>query len=309
MRFAEFQNSIIQKLGLQGVKRVKKLFYRIPIPVLRDDVKYDSFVIGSDDNLEVLFNCRRQFPEVRTPKLLAKFVDVVSSSGGSNRNLQALATVACYSSRPVSASSSVPVIVPQEMVVASLSFAADLNSSGDREGGTPDGIDDVLPDDDDADDVEPDIIADDSGDDKAANNPTRVGGASSSGTQQYHLYFLYLDLDVMRQEGIPGKPDKEEVVFSVKTYSIRRGVQHKVLESDYRKYFGKCKEFGNGCTCLIRISLRPCRGIWEVKRYNGLHTFLATLISSDHSSLDYHVISAFILPMVRADAAMGSRHC
>ncbi|RYR07621.1 hypothetical protein Ahy_B05g075019 [Arachis hypogaea] len=82
--FTEFQDTIIQKLGLQGMKRVK-LFYRISISVLRDDVKYDSFVIGSDEDLKVLFHYRRQFREVRTPKLLAKFVDVVSSSGGSNR--------------------------------------------------------------------------------------------------------------------------------------------------------------------------------------------------------------------------------
>ncbi|XP_057755099.1 uncharacterized protein LOC130974303 [Arachis stenosperma] len=46
-------------------------------------------------------------------------------------------------------------------------------------------------------------------------------------------------------------------------------------------------------------------GLWEVKRYNGLHTCLATSISSDHRSLDYHVISAFIMPMVRADASVS----
>ncbi|RYR62153.1 hypothetical protein Ahy_A04g019528 [Arachis hypogaea] len=78
------------------------------------------------------------------------------------------------------------------MVVASPSFADDLTRSGDKEvgitdmtsvslqGGTPDGIDDVLRDD----DVEPDIIANDSGHDIAGSNPTRGGGASSPGTQQ-----------------------------------------------------------------------------------------------------------------------------
>ncbi|XP_015936752.1 uncharacterized protein LOC107462640 [Arachis duranensis] len=224
--------------------------------------------------------------------------------------------MAAYSSSiPVGASSSVPVIVPQETVVASPSFAVDLNCSGDGEvgiidrapislqHGAPDGIDDALPDDDDADDVESNIIADDSGDDIAASNPTRAG-----------------------REGIPGEPigfgardtqgteslsefqvgqqfqDKEKVVLSVKTYSIRRGVQYKVVESDYCKYLRKCTEFGNGYTWLITIGLRQRRGIWEVKWYNGPHTCLATSISSDHRSFDYHVISAFILPMVRADA-------
>ncbi|XP_057760828.1 uncharacterized protein LOC130981239 [Arachis stenosperma] len=132
----------------------------------------------------------------------------------------------------------------------------------------------------------------------------------------------------MRQEGVPVEPtgfgardtqgtvgltefqvgqqfqDKEEAVLSLKTYSIRRGVQYKVVESDYRQYVGKCYEFGNGCTWLIRLSLWQRKGIWEVKRYNGPHTCLATSISSDHRSLDYHVISAFIMPMVRADASV-----
>ncbi|XP_057734774.1 uncharacterized protein LOC130950275 [Arachis stenosperma] len=94
-------------------------------------------------------------------------------------------------------------------------------------------------------------------------------------------------------------------MLSVKTYSIRRGVQYKVVESDYRRYVGKCSEFGNGCTWLIRLSLRQRKGLWEVKRYNGLHTCLATSISSDHKSLDYHVISAFIMPMVRVDASVS----
>ncbi|RYQ86100.1 hypothetical protein Ahy_B10g105768 [Arachis hypogaea] len=63
---------------MQGVKWVEKLFYRISIFVLWDNVKYDSFVIGSDEDL--------QFFEVRSPEMLAKFVDVVSNLGGLNRN-------------------------------------------------------------------------------------------------------------------------------------------------------------------------------------------------------------------------------
>ncbi|RYR05239.1 hypothetical protein Ahy_B06g085113 isoform B [Arachis hypogaea] len=204
-RFDDFLNSIIQKLGLQGVKQVQKLFYRISISVLRDDVKYDSFIIGSDEDLQVLFHCLWHFSEVRTPELLAKLVNVVSSSGGSNRNTQTLGTVVGSSLRPVGASSSVP----------------------------------------------PDLIADDSGDDIAASNPAGAGGGSSSGTQQYSPHFSSLDLDAMVGQQFQ---DKEEAVLSMKTYSIRRGVQYKVVESDYRRYVGKCSEFGNGCTWLIRLS-------------------------------------------------------
>ncbi|XP_072080830.1 uncharacterized protein [Arachis hypogaea] len=57
----------------------------------------------------------------------------------------------------------------------------------------------------------------------------------------------------------------------VQTYSIRRGVEYKVLESDNRKYYGKCKEFGSGY----------------------------------HMKLDYHVISVSILSMIRADVVVS----
>ncbi|RYR22636.1 hypothetical protein Ahy_B03g067945 [Arachis hypogaea] len=110
MSLVDFHNTILQKLGLHGIKRIDKLYYRIPISVVRDGVKYDSFVIGSDENVQVLFYCHRQFSEVRIPELLAKLVDVVSSSGGSNRNHQSVPLAAASSSTPVVASLSVPII-------------------------------------------------------------------------------------------------------------------------------------------------------------------------------------------------------
>ncbi|RYR67534.1 hypothetical protein Ahy_A03g013938 isoform D [Arachis hypogaea] len=284
-------SSVLEKLGLEGVKRVKKFFYRIPTAVLHDTVKFDCSTIGSDEDLQVMFLCRRQFPE----------------SGGSNRNANTIAAVAGSSSRPAVASSSAPVYEPPMQPVASPSFAIDLSGNvGDevRYGEhiptevhcpTPAGFGDGLFDDPDDDDVEPDMIADESGDDVGTTVPRRATGGSSSGTQQYPPHFSSLDLDAMRQdenalqpsgfgardtEGSAGMnefqvgqqfQDKDEALLSVKTYSIRRG----------RK------------------------GIWEVKRYNGPHTCLASSISSDHRSLDYHVISTFIMPMVRADAAVN----
>ncbi|XP_057748048.1 uncharacterized protein LOC130967248 [Arachis stenosperma] len=195
VKFTDKDPLCIIKLGLDGVKRVKKFFYRIPITVLQDSVKYDCFTIGSDEDLQALFLCRRQFPEVRTLELLAKLVDVVSSSGGSNRNTNTLATVAGSSSRPAVASSSVPAYKPPAPVVASPSFAVDLNGSiGDKVGTTelvptsvhcaaPAGAGDGLFDDVEDDDVEPDMIADDSGNDIGASEPAGAGGGSSSGTQ------------------------------------------------------------------------------------------------------------------------------
>ncbi|RYQ85125.1 hypothetical protein Ahy_B10g104634 isoform E [Arachis hypogaea] len=213
--FTEFQNTIIQKLRMQGMKWVEKLFYKILIFVLRDDVKYNLLVIGSDKDSQVLFHYHRQFSEVRTLELLAKLVDVVCSLGGLNRNPQPLAMASCSSSILVGVSASVPVIAPEVVLVASPSFAADLNRNCDgkigdtrpfgelsiamastpdvvpifEQDGALDGVKDVLLEDYDDDDVESATIADDRDDDIARSNPVGGRGTASSGTQQYPRAF------------------------------------------------------------------------------------------------------------------------
>ncbi|RYQ95060.1 hypothetical protein Ahy_B08g090050 [Arachis hypogaea] len=164
--FTEFQNTILQKLGLHGMKRVEKLLYRILICVLSDDV----------------------------------------NSGGSNWNPQSSAMPTYCSSMPLVALSSVLVIAPEAVLVASSSFVANLNRNLDgkigdtgpldefaiatsgtpvmvlvfREGGVPDGVEDALHNDDD--DVDFTTITDDNDDDIARTTPVVGGGASSSGT-------------------------------------------------------------------------------------------------------------------------------
>ncbi|XP_057745471.1 uncharacterized protein LOC130963364 [Arachis stenosperma] len=146
-------------------------------------------------------------------------------------------------------------------------------------------------------DQEPVDIIGDSDDDTCAN-PHAQHGPSSSGTQQYPPHFSTLNLEAL------GQQNKDEAVLSVKDYSICRGVEYRVLESDHLKYHGKCKEFGKGCSWLIRKLLRARKETWEVRRYNGPHTCLATSISTDHRQLDYHVICARIFSLVGADAAV-----
>ncbi|RYR03095.1 hypothetical protein Ahy_B06g081927 isoform B [Arachis hypogaea] len=213
--YDDLVRSVLMKLGLEGAKQVKKFFYRIPITVLQDTVKYDCFTIGSDEDLQVM---------------------------GSNRNTTTLAMAAGSSSRPAVASSSVPVYEPAVQPVASPSFAVDLNGSvgdevGSREflpnalqGVAPLGVGDGLLGDAEEDDVEPDMIDDDSSDDIGASEPEGVSGH-------------FVGFGARDAEGTTGLTefqvghqfqDKDEALLSVKTYSIRRGVQYKVVESDYR---------------------------------------------------------------------------
>ncbi|XP_020981339.1 uncharacterized protein LOC110272930 [Arachis duranensis] len=55
----------------------------------------------------------------------------------------------------------------------------------------------------------------------------------------------------------------EHVILSVKTYSICRVVECKVLESYHVKYHEKCKEFGNGCRADAAVSIKILQNATE----------------------------------------------
>ncbi|MED6164978.1 hypothetical protein PIB30_095342 [Stylosanthes scabra] len=102
----------------QGGKRVRNIYYRVPVAVVSSCVKYDCFSINTDENLQVLFHCRQQYPEVRTTELYVEIDDVGASSGESNP-LPPPAHV-----RPTHAP--VLVRVPERERVASSSFDVNL---------------------------------------------------------------------------------------------------------------------------------------------------------------------------------------
>ncbi|XP_025607974.1 uncharacterized protein [Arachis hypogaea] len=270
---------------------------------------YDTLVLAADEDIRVLFHCVRSFPEVRIHELYAKLEVTLDSSG---------ASAPVHSSTAAGgASCSVPAIRPSVPQVASPSFAADLVQTeavrtvpspnqgvlqqafqGESGRATDDEVQGF---------GEPDRIENAMRDDDSDQEP------------HYPPHFSTLNLEAPGEDPVgvatvggsstefqigQSFQSKDEAVLSVKDYSIRRGVEYRVLESDHLKYHGKCKDFGKTCSWLIRISLRARKGTWEVRRYNGPHTCLATSISSDHRQLDYHVICARIFPLVSADAAV-----
>ncbi|MED6178324.1 hypothetical protein PIB30_106478, partial [Stylosanthes scabra] len=256
---AELQNRILQKIGVAGSKHVAKLFYRAPVAVVSEHVKYGLFVVHSDVDLEVIFHCRRDFSEVRTTELYAKLEDVVASSDGSNPNPTSNRIGGSSSSAPVA--SVVPVIPP---CVASPSFVADLHNEDDNGCDLGDNrtFGELVP-------AVPTIRATD---DDHYSIPAGQSVPSSFGSREYPTHFSALDLEAVApsQEendvgvgfGGGGSVDvltpnefqigqvfqtKEDDIPSMKSYSIRRGVEYKVKESDHAKYHARCKNFASGC--------------------------------------------------------------
>ncbi|MED6152190.1 hypothetical protein PIB30_089505, partial [Stylosanthes scabra] len=94
-------NTILQKLGITGSKRVAKLFHKAPVVVVSEHVKCELFVVLSDTDLEIIFHYWRDFPEVRTTELYARLEDIVASFGRSNSNPTSFHIGGSSSSSPV----------------------------------------------------------------------------------------------------------------------------------------------------------------------------------------------------------------
>ncbi|XP_016173818.1 uncharacterized protein LOC107616367 [Arachis ipaensis] len=295
MTLSDLKNSILEKLGVLGSKWVKKLFYKIPMAVVSTGVQYETFAVKADEDIRVLFYCVRSFSEIRIHELFAKLEVGVDSSGAS-------APVPCPAAAG-GASNSMPAVRPYLPPVQSPSFAADLDRTevvgsiplenaaviepphvvGTGGGlvpyiedfGGPDQVENVMRDDES--DQEPVDIDGDSDDDRCGD-PHAQHRPASSGSHHYPPHFSTLNLEALGQQEDSGNivggssaefqigqsfQSKDEAVLSVKDYSIRRGVEYRVIKSDHLKYHGKCKEFGKGCSWLIRVALRARKGTWE----------------------------------------------
>ncbi|XP_016200161.1 uncharacterized protein LOC107641170 [Arachis ipaensis] len=97
---------------------------------------------------------------------------------------------------------------------------------------------------------------------------------------------------------------RETVIAAIKDYTIRRGVDYRVCESEPTTFYAKCVQYGTSCDWLIRASLIKRKFCWVVRRYNGSHTCTRTRISQDHAKLNSDMIAEVIKPLVEADPSL-----
>ncbi|XP_025685424.1 uncharacterized protein [Arachis hypogaea] len=97
---------------------------------------------------------------------------------------------------------------------------------------------------------------------------------------------------------------RETVIAAIKDYTIRRGVDYRVRESEPTTFYAKCVQYGTSCDWLIRASLIKRKFCWVVRRYNGSHTCTRTRISQDHAKLNSDMIAEVIKPLVEADPSL-----
>ncbi|XP_052114442.1 uncharacterized protein LOC107480949 [Arachis duranensis] len=97
---------------------------------------------------------------------------------------------------------------------------------------------------------------------------------------------------------------REAVIKAMKDYTIRRGVDYRVYESEPTTFYAKCIEYGNGCDWLIRVTKMQKKYCWEIRRYNGSHTCTRSTISQDQSKLDSKTVAEAIKPLVEVDPSI-----
>ncbi|RYR02593.1 hypothetical protein Ahy_B06g081390 [Arachis hypogaea] len=97
---------------------------------------------------------------------------------------------------------------------------------------------------------------------------------------------------------------REAVIREIKDYTIRRGVDYRVYESEPLTFYAKCTQYGSGCDWLIRVSMISRKYCWVIRRYNGSHTCTRAIISQDHSKLDSNTIAEAIKQLVEVDPSI-----
>ncbi|XP_057719333.1 uncharacterized protein LOC130933731 [Arachis stenosperma] len=97
---------------------------------------------------------------------------------------------------------------------------------------------------------------------------------------------------------------RKSVVAAIRSYTIARGVDYDVYESEPQTFYAKCKMYGRWCDWLIRADSIQKKICWEIRRYNGRHTCTTGVISQDHSKLDSDTVAEAIKPLVKTDPSI-----
>ncbi|RYQ99152.1 hypothetical protein Ahy_B07g087038 [Arachis hypogaea] len=136
----------------------------------------------------------------------------------------------------------------------------------------------------------------DQGDGTMATNVTDVANALANEHPFEESSFMrVLDLETMQAPEFPEYMNadgefvvgmefssREAVIMAMKDYTIQKGVDYRVYESEPLTFYAKCTQYGSGCDWLIRVSM----------------------ISRKYCWLDSNTIAEAIKPLVEADPSI-----
>nr|XP_029144570.1 uncharacterized protein LOC112705303 [Arachis hypogaea] len=281
MTFMELRNGLCQSMENGTLMRVSRILYRNPVVVFGGLIQFDTMPITDEVTMHNMFQIHRQ-TQMRQPhiELYVEFETVVAE--GIQNDLE--------------------VEDDRAAVYEEMNSDSEEDFEATYEAGNEDEDGDV-------------------GVETAADNV--VVHPSISQPMNVPPFMRELDLDAMYAPefseysniGVADPEDGEfqigveyssrkSIVAAIRSYTIARGVNYDVYESEPQTFYAKCKMYGRGCDWLIRASLIQKKGCWEIRRYNGRHTCTMGVISQDHSKLDSDTVAEAIRPLVETDPSI-----
>nr|XP_025625176.1 uncharacterized protein LOC112717325 [Arachis hypogaea] len=257
MTFMELQNGLCQSMENGMLMRVSKILYRNPVVVFGGLIQFDTMPITDEVTMHNMFQIHRQ-TQMRQPhiELYVEF-ETVEAEGIQN-NLE--------------------VEDDRAAVYEGMNSDSEEDFEATYEAGDEDEDSDV-------------------GVETAADNV--VVHPSISQPMNVPPFIRELDLDAMHAPkfleysniGVADPEDGEfrigveyssrkSVVATIRSYTIARGVDYDMYESEPQMFYAKCKI------------------------YNGRHTCTAGVISQDHSKLDSDTVAEAIRSLVETDPSI-----
>ncbi|XP_015964123.1 uncharacterized protein LOC107487942 [Arachis duranensis] len=277
----ELQNGLCQSMENSTLMRVSRILYRNPVIVFGGLIQFDTMSITDEVSMQNMFQIHRQ-TQMRQPQIeLYVEFETVEAEGTQN---------------------DLEVVDDRNAVYEGMNSDSDEDFEATYEAGDEDEDGDV-------------------GVETAAENV--VVHPSTSQPMNVRRFMREVDLDAMHAPEFPeysnigiANPEDGEfqigmeyssrktVVAAIRSYTIARGVDYDVYESEPQTFYTKCKMYARGCDWLIRASLIRKKGCWEISRYNSRHTCSMGVISQDHSKLDSDTVAEAIRPLVETDPSI-----
>nr|XP_025607949.1 uncharacterized protein LOC112701404 [Arachis hypogaea] len=243
--FEELKGVICEKIGFQISKRISCMVYRYPIPVFGGFVQYQTKYVTDEASMQEMFSM--YFESRGQISVIELYVEFEQSEA--DRNIEG----------------------------EEYDSDSEEEFESNYEAVAPEG-------------------EEDQGDGVVAPNVGDVANALANEDPFEEPSFMrVLDLEAMHASEFPeymsaeipmvadGEfaigmefSSREAVMMAVKDYTIRRGVDYRVYESEPLTFYAKCTQYGSGCDWLIR----------------------------DHSKLDSNTIAEAIKPLVEADPSI-----
>ncbi|RYQ80096.1 hypothetical protein Ahy_Scaffold1g106732 isoform K [Arachis hypogaea] len=281
MTLMELQNGLCQSMENGTLMRVSRILYRNPVVVFGGLIQFDTIPITDEASMQNMFEIHRQ-TYMRHPQI-ELYVEFEAEEAVAVQN-------------DIDVNDDIAAVYEGMNSDSEEDFEATYEAGDEDEDG-------------------------DVGVEAAVENV--VVRPSSSQPMGVPPFMCELDLDAMHAPEFPeyanrGIVDPEDgefrigmeyrsrksVVAAIRSFTISRGVDYDVFESEPQTFYAKCKMYGRGCDWLIRASLIRRKGCWEIRRYNGRHTCTIGTISQDHSKLDSDTVAEAIRPLVESDPSI-----